>query len=116
MTIRTKRIYEDSSPDDGTRVLVDREWPRGVSKEDAELDEWLTEVAPSDDLREWFDHDRERWTTFVGRYHDELSDRDELTDRLRSMAEHDTLTLLYVAKDTEHNNAVALKRYLEELE
>lgn len=113
MPIRTKRVYEEPNPDDGTRVLVDRLWPRGVSKEAAALDEWLKDVAPSDELREWFDHDPDRWDEFVSRYHAELSDREEEIERLRSVAEEDTLTLLYAASDTEHNNAVALKQFLE---
>jgi uncharacterized protein YeaO (DUF488 family) len=116
MPIRTKRIYETPSPDDGTRVLVDRLWSRGIAKDEAKLDEWMKTVASSDDLREWFDHDAERWEPFVDRYHEELADRNEPIDRLRSMAEEDTVTLLYAAADTEHNNAVALKRYLENSE
>lgn len=113
MDIRTKRIYDDPSPDDGTRVLVDRLWPRGVSKEDAALDEWLKTVAPSDELREWFDHDSDRWDEFVSRYHEELEANAAEIARLRSMATEGTVTLLYAAKDTDHNNAVALARYLE---
>lgn len=113
MTIRTKRVYDGADPEDGTRVLVDRMWPRGVSKEDANLDEWMKEVAPSDALREWFDHDPERWDGFVERYHDELDKRTELVDRLESMATEGRLTLVYAATDTQHNNAIALKRYLE---
>lgn len=113
MPVRTKRVYEEPNPDDGTRVLVDRLWPRGVSKEAAALDEWMKSVAPSDELREWFDHDPDRWDEFVSRYHAELADREEEIERLRSMAEENTLTLLYSASDTEHNNAVALKQFLE---
>lgn len=114
MPIEIKRIYEDPDPDDGTRVLVDRLWPRGVSKEDAELDEWLRDVAPSDELREWFDHDPDRWEVFVERYHHELGERDEPVERLQSMANEGRLTLLYAATDTDRNNALALKCYLEE--
>jgi uncharacterized protein YeaO (DUF488 family) len=113
MTIRTKRIYEEPRPEDGTRILVDRLWPRGVSKEEATLDEWLKEIAPSDNLREWFDHDSGRWEEFVSRYHDELADREAEIERLRSLAQEETVTLLYAATDTQHNNAVALKRHLE---
>jgi len=112
MPVRTKRIYEDPDPEDGTRVLVDRLWPRGVSKEEAQLDGWMQEVAPSDDLREWFDHDPDRWDEFSERYRDELDDRSELVDRLLECAQSGTLTLLYAAADEEHNNAVVLADYL----
>lgn len=112
--IRTKRIYEDPEPEDGTRVLVDRLWPRGVSKEDARLDDWLQSVAPSDELREWFDHDPDRWTEFRRRYRAELEDKEDAVDQLLSYARSGTLTLLYAAADREHNNAVALRDYLEE--
>lgn len=77
------------------------------------LDDWMKEIAPSDELREWFGHDPARWDGFVSRYHDELARRDQQVDRLRSVAEDGTLTLLYAARDTEYNNAVALKEYLE---
>lgn len=111
--IKCKRAYDDASPDDGTRVLVDRLWPRGVSTEDAALDDWLKEVAPSDELRKWFDHDPKKWDEFCRRYHRELDENEELVDRIRQEAEDGTLTLVYAAKDREHNNAVALKHYLE---
>ncbi|MFB6084857.1 DUF488 domain-containing protein [Haloarcula rubripromontorii] len=114
MPVRTKRIYEDPDPEDGTRVLVDRLWPRGVSKEEAQLDDWMQEVAPSDDLREWFDHDSDRWDEFSERYRDELDDRAEQVDRLLESARSGTLTLLYAAADEEHNNAVVLADYLDE--
>lgn len=108
-----KRAYDTAFPDDGTRVLVDRFWPRGVSKEDAALDDWLKEVAPSDELRKWFDHDPEKWDEFCRRYYQELDEKDEAIESLRKEAEDGTLTLVYAAKDREHNNAVALKHYLE---
>lgn len=111
--LRCKRIYDDESSEDGTRVLVDRLWPRGISKEEAALDAWLKEVSPSDELREWFDHDPEKWDEFRRRYHAELDGKDEVVASLREEAEGGTLTLLYAAKDREHNNAVALKTYLE---
>jgi uncharacterized protein YeaO (DUF488 family) len=103
--IRTKRAYEPASSEDGYRVLVDRLWPRGVSKEDARLDAWMKEVAPSDDLREWFDHDPERWEEFTERYRQELRER----------AGEETITLVFAARDTDRNNAVVLKEYLEEI-
>lgn len=111
--IRCKRAYDKASPDDGTRVLVDRFWPRGVSKEDAALDEWCREIAPSDELREWFDHEPEKWDEFRRRYHDELDAKGEVVESLREEAEEGRLTLVYAARDRKHNNAVALKKYLE---
>ena len=112
MPIQTKRIYEEPDPEDGTRVLVDRLWPRGVSKEDAALDRWAKDAAPSDELRNWFDHDPDRWDEFEDRYRDELSDRD-VVDELRELADDGTVTLLYAATDREHNNAVVLRDVLE---
>lgn len=114
MPVRTKRVYEDPEPDDGTRVLVDRLWPRGVSKEVAQLDDWLKEIAPSDELREWFDHDPDRWEAFSERYRSELDDRPELVEELLEHARSGTLTLLYAAADEEHNNAEVLADYLTE--
>lgn len=111
--IQCKRVYEEVSPDDGTRVLVDRLWPRGVSKEEAALDAWLKEIAPSDELRQWFDHDPEKWDEFCRRYYTELDAKDELVDSLREEADEGPLTLVYAAKDRQHNNAVALKDYLQ---
>lgn len=113
MEIRTKRVYEAASKEDGCRVLVDRLWPRGVSKEKAEVDAWLKEVAPSDGLRKWFGHEPAKWEEFRTRYFTELKDRAEEVGRLREMAASGRLTLLYGAKDEAHNNAVALKEYLE---
>lgn len=111
--IQCKRVYEEISREDGTRVLVDRLWPRGVSKEEAALDDWCKEVAPSDALREWFDHDHEKWDEFCRRYHKELDKKDQIVARLREKAEEEPLTLVYAAKDREYNNAVALKAYLQ---
>ena len=110
-----KRIYEKPSDADGFRILVDRLWPRGVSKKDARVDLWLKEIAPGDDLRKWFSHDPGKWDEFRRRYFKEL---DAATDRegvLGVIAEHarkGTITLLYAAKDEDHNNAVALMEYL----
>lgn len=111
--IQCKRAYDEVSPDDGIRVLVDRLWPRGVSNEAAALDDWYKGVGPSGELRKWFDHDPEKWDEFCRRYHQELDGKDEVVDQLRKEAEDGMLTLVYAAKDREHNNAVALKRYLE---
>lgn len=111
--IQCKRAYDEPSSDDGTRILVDRLWPRGVSKEDAALDDWNKEVAPSSDLRKWFDHDPEKWDEFCRRYNQELYEKDDAVEPLREEAESGTLTLVYAAKDREHNHALVLKRYLE---
>lgn len=113
MQIWLKRAYEDPGRNDGTRVLVDRVWPRAVSREDAEIDEWLKEVAPSDELRRWFGHDPERWEEFRERYHRELDGRGEAVERLLGLAREGRVTLVYGARDEAHNNAVALKDYLE---
>jgi len=112
MSVHTKRVYDDPDPEDGTRVLVDRLWPRGVSKEEARLDDWMKDVAPSDELREWFDHDPDRWDEFRDRYRSELADRPERVRELLEYARTGTLTLLYAAADEEHNNAVVLADYL----
>ncbi|HET7628179.1 MAG TPA: DUF488 domain-containing protein [Bacillales bacterium] len=114
--IRLKRIYEEASADDGKRVLVDRVWPRGVSKEEARLDEWMRAVAPSPDLRKWFGHDPERFDEFKEAYEKELSEsaeRQEAVEQLRDWSEEGTVTLLYAAKDETHNHVVVLKAFLE---
>ncbi len=114
MAIQLKRIYDPAAEDDGTRVLVDRIWPRGVAKADAALDEWCKSVAPSTDLRKWFGHDRERWEEFVRRYRAELdAAENEAIDTLEQLAKNGPLTLLYAARDTECNHAVVLKAWLE---
>jgi len=116
MRLRLKRAYDDPSRDDGNRVLVDRVWPRGVRKEGAKLDGWMKEIAPTDELRKSFGHDPDRWEEFKRRYSRELDASDEAVDRLLAMARKKTLTLVYGARDEEHNNAVALKEYLEKRE
>lgn len=110
--IKIKRIYDDPTDDDGYRILVDRLWPRGVSKEDAKLDDWDKEIAPSDELRKWFDHQEDRFKEFSKRYREELKDKENDLDKLGEIAEKKTLTLLYAAKDTEINQAVVLKEVL----
>ncbi len=109
-----KRVYEPAADGDGQRVLVDRLWPRGVKKEDARLDLWLKDIAPSDDLRHWFGHDPERWTEFQKRYRAELKDKDEAVAELRGLMAKGKVTLLFAAHDEQHNNAVALAAYLGE--
>lgn len=112
-TFITKRIYEDASPDDGWRVLVDRLWPRGVSKEKADLDEWAKDLAPSTDLRKWFGHKPERFEEFAKRYVAELEANPDAPDTIAGWREHDKVTLLYGARDETHNEAVVLKDYLD---
>jgi uncharacterized protein YeaO (DUF488 family) len=113
MRIGVKRVYEDAGAADGRRVLVDRLWPRGVSKEKARIDQWLKEIAPSDGLRKWFGHDPARWNEFKRRYCAELEANAERVRELQELARRGAVTLLYAAKDEEHNNAVALREFLE---
>ncbi len=112
-SIWTRRAYDEPGQTDGQRILVDRVWPRGVSKEDLKLDDWLKEIAPSDDLRQWFDHDPDKWDEFRSRYAKELQDATDAVQELRDRLAEGRVTLVYGAKDEEHNNAVALKDWLE---
>lgn len=112
MEIRVKRVYEKPDEEDGTRVLVDRVWPRGLKKEEVQAEHWEKEIAPSTELRKWFDHDESKWEEFKNRYFEELEDDSESVSRLLDIVREDRLTLLYSARDTEHNQAVALKMYL----
>lgn len=112
--IRLKRAYELPEEDDGLRVLVDRLWPRGLSKDKAAIDHWAKASAPSNELRRWFGHDPARWGEFQSRYRDELQspEAEEEIAALRAMARKSRMTLLYAAKDEERNNAVVLRDYL----
>lgn len=111
--IQLKRAYEAPAPDDGFRILVDRLWPRGISKEKAQLDLWAKDAAPSTELRKWFAHDPEKWNEFRKKYLAELKSNREATDELRTIIrEHATVTLVYGARDSEHNEAVILKGFL----
>lgn len=110
--IVTKRIYEKSAAKDGYRILVDRLWPRGVSKEEAKLDEWLKDVAPSTELRKWFDHIEDRFPEFSKRYQDELDLKNDDLERLKNIAKKQQVTLLYSAKNINFNQAVVLCNYL----
>lgn len=110
--LRVKRIYDEVSPEDGVRVLVDRLWPRGISKGDAAIDHWMRDLAPSTELRQWFNHDSGRWAGFKRRYLRELTGRLELVEQLARLAKRKTVTLLYSAKDREHNQAQVLREYL----
>src|SRR5688572_15687759 len=107
-----KRAYEKAAPDDGIRFLVERLWPRGIKKSDLRIDAWLKDAAPSDSLRKWFAHDPKKWSEFQRRYFAELAGHPEACERIRSVGRHGRVTLVYSAHDTEHNNAVALRKYL----
>ena len=112
--IRIARIYEAPRKSDGWRVLVDRLWPRGMQREAARLDHWMKEIAPSNRLRKWFGHKSERWAEFQKRYQAELTKKKELLETLRAMdKKHGTVTLLFGAKDEEHNQAVVLRDVLK---
>lgn len=112
MTVNIKRIYEDPSDDDGYRVLVDRIWPRGVSKERAKLDVWLRDVAPSTELRKWFHHEDEKWTEFRVRYRAELELNEAVPPLRELIKQHPVVTLLYSAHSEEENQAVVLREFL----
>jgi uncharacterized protein YeaO (DUF488 family) len=112
MDVRLKRAYEPPAPSDGYRVLIDRIWPRGVSRQQARLGEWARELAPSNELRRWFDHDPARFAEFRRRYSDELTAQNDKLRELRRRARTGTLTLVYGARDTEHNDAVVLAEIL----
>lgn len=110
--INIKRVYDAPAADDGFRILIDRLWPRGLAKKDAQVDLWLKAVAPSSDLRKWFGHDPDKWTEFKKRYRAELAENTDAVDEIQARMKHGKICLLYAAKDTEHNNAVALQEYL----
>lgn len=112
--VRVKRIYEEAGDEDGARVLVDRLWPRGLAKDGAKIDHWLREVAPSDALRRWFGHDPARWREFCRRYAAELAARPEPFDMLVALCRAGPTTLLFAARDIDHNNAMALATMLRQ--
>lgn len=112
--IQIKRIYEEPQKSDGLRILVDRLWPRGVSKEKAALDLWFKDIAPSNDLRKWFGHDPKRWSDFQKKYKTEIKANKVVFDELKEIVkQRKTVTLLYAAKDVEHNEAVIIRDLLE---
>jgi len=113
MAIKIKRVYEPSTDSDGSRILVDRLWPRGLTKEKAHVEEWLKDIAPSTELRKWFGHDPAKWKKFRGRYETELRHNDDLVETLKTKARDGTVTLLYAARDEKHNEALVLKQFLE---
>jgi uncharacterized protein YeaO (DUF488 family) len=112
--VKLKRAYEPPAADDGTRILIDRLWPRGVKKTDAAIDEWMKEIAPSAALRKWFGHDPERWREFRRRYKSEVRHHADQLHQLRTLAQGGRITLVYAARDEAHNDAVVLKEMLLE--
>jgi uncharacterized protein YeaO (DUF488 family) len=110
---KTKRAYEPKERTDGFRVLVDRLWPRGLKKEDAHFDLWMKEIAPSNALRKWFNHDPEKWVEFSAKYISELKQSPQVEELLDHLKNHKTITLIYGAKDKQHNQALVLKEFLE---
>lgn len=114
-SVKIKRIYDAPLADDGLRILVDRLWPRGLSKEQAHVDFWHKEIAPSNELRTWFSHKPELFKEFSKKYTDELKNQKQILKEIKELAQKNQVTLLYSAKDTEFNNAVVLKKVLEEV-
>jgi uncharacterized protein YeaO (DUF488 family) len=110
--IKIKRAYDAPTPDDGTRILVDRLWPRGLSKEKAKVDLWLREIAPSNELRKWYSHDPKKWGEFRKRYFGDLENKRELVNQIVQKMKEGDVTLLYSSKEEKLNNAVALKEYI----
>lgn len=111
--VKIKRVYEPPDKEDGLRILIDRLWPRGLTKEKAKVDEWLKELAPSTGLRKWFNHDPDKWKEFQKRYQQELKENTEEVARLKELLKKGNTTLVYGAKDEEHNDAVVLKEWLQ---
>ncbi|MDZ7721138.1 MAG: DUF488 family protein [Balneolaceae bacterium] len=114
-TIRTKRVYEEPTESDGYRILTERLWPRGVSKERANLDKWMKGVAPSHELRKWFDHDPGKWEEFKEKYRRELFGSEYVVELIDIIKEHETVTFVFASKDMEHNSTVLLKEFIEDL-
>jgi uncharacterized protein YeaO (DUF488 family) len=110
--VQLKRAYEPADAGDGTRILVDRLWPRGVTKERAAIDQWMKDIAPSTELRKWFSHDPARWDEFRRRYAQEVRKKSDLLDQLRSLARRGPITLVYSAHDEKHNDAVELRQLI----
>lgn len=115
MNINLKRIYDDPGDDDGARYLVDRLWPRGVSKEDARLDDWFKDAAPSPELRKWYDHDSDKWEEFKSAYREELAENKRALENVIScVKDNKKVTFLYAAKDTKHTHAIVLKNVVQQ--
>jgi uncharacterized protein YeaO (DUF488 family) len=113
INVQIKRVYEEALPEDGKRILIDRLWPRGLTKEKASIDLWLKEIAPSTELREWFGHDPAKWPEFQKRYQQELDANEGVVNQLRKELKGGRVTLVFGAKDEQHNDAVVLKAYFE---
>lgn len=111
--ISIKRVYESPEKADGFRILVDRLWPRGLKKEEAQIDAWMKDAAPSSALRKWFNHTSERWDEFVNKYKDELKEEDKTKELLALVKKHTKITLLYAARDETHNQAIVLLAFLK---
>jgi uncharacterized protein YeaO (DUF488 family) len=111
--LKIKRVYDPVSTDDGKRILVDRLWPRGIKKEKAHIDEWVKEIAPSNELRKWYSHDPAKWAEFKKRYKQEIAGEAERLKKIKAEAREQTVTLLFSSKELERNNAVALKEMLD---
>lgn len=112
MKLQIKRAYDPESKEDGFRILVDRLWPRGIKKSDLKLDLWLKDVAPSADLRKWYDHDPAKWEEFKKKYAAELDENPESWEQIKQKLKHSTVTLIYAAHDSEHSNALFLQNYI----
>jgi uncharacterized protein YeaO (DUF488 family) len=110
--VKLKRAYEPTAAGDGTRILIDRLWPRGITKKRAAIDQWMKNISPSTELRKWFGHDPTRWNEFRRRYAQEVHKNGELLDQLRSLARHGPITLVYSAHDEKHNDAVELRELI----
>ncbi len=110
--VKIKRIYEPASPEDGKRIYIDRLWPRGMKKEEVKIDEWLKEISPSDALRKWFGHDPSKYAEFKKRYTKEMEKYSEILERIKKEGKRKTVTLLFSAKDEEHNNATVMREIL----
>jgi len=113
MQIQLKRVYEKPSADDGKRILVERLWPRGVKKEDAHVDEWLRDLAPSNELRKWYGHDPAKWSQFIEKYWKELAKKQDTVSKLAKESHQKKVTFVFAAKEQQYNNAAALKEYIE---
>jgi len=113
MAVTIKRVYEEPSESDGTRILVDRLWPRGLTKEKAKVDVWLKDIAPSTELRKWFNHEPSKWPGFKKRYQEEISSNIEVLNILKKHLASGKATIVYGAKDEEHNDAVVIKQYID---
>lgn len=111
--IKIKRVYDKIDESEGSRILIDRLWPRGLSKEKVKIDLWLNDIAPSHELRKWFSHDPKKWNEFKKKYFKELDHKKELVDQIAKKTKEGNVTLLYSAKEEKFNNAVALKEYIE---